>query len=202
MKFRTVLSVSVLTSASVAFAQLGDAQLGDEVPLPTADFGVVDVVPGEDAAWSEMKPDIGEQIYQDGVRWSTVVKQVEIRIPDETPLRKQLAELQALYASLYSGVELVDLIERTKADIAKREAVLNERAQSFDARMAEIRKQLEELRGSAKAVGVGDELEAMIESAGSATQVKGVRGPAKGLLTPTKPVQGATNQRPTYVKPF
>lgn len=194
----------------VATAQ-DDLNLGSAV-----EFSPRAVVASPDIA----KPDVGEQIYAEGVRWNTVVKQVEIRIADETPLRKQLAILQGQYASLFTGVELVDLIERTKADIQEREAVLTERASSFDARMVDIRKQLEELRRSAVAVGVGDELEAMIESAGNAADMKGLRGPglpaqqkqqSNGLLK-TEPIhsvnpfrgnqQRGGSQSGSFVKPF
>lgn len=161
------------------------------------------------AAAPAVKPDAGEEIYQQGVKWNTVVKQVEIRIADETPLRQELAQLQTRLGSLYSGVELVNLIEQTKNQIVERELVLKERSQSFDQQMLTIKAQLEELRRAAVAVGAGSDLEAMIESADKAA--KGPVGASPQAVpqqskAPSykfgQPLRGAQQEQPVTVKPF
>lgn len=164
------------------------------------------------------KPDIGEKIYSQGVKWNTVVKQVEIRIADETPLRQELTRLQQRLASLYSGVELVNLLEQTKNQIAIREAELATRANSFDQKMLTIKQELEELRRAAVAVGAGSELEAMIESANQAAKIPVGQSAANQPMQPkpttneppsnrsgfnfSKPLRGATQPSPRTVKPF
>lgn len=169
---------------------------------------VVETSKAAPSAAEAAKPDIGEQIYTQGVKWNTVVKQVEIRVADETPLRQELAQLQNRLASLYSGVELVNLIEQTKNQITVREMELKERSQSFDQQMLTIKSQLEELRRAAAAVGAGSDLEAMIESADAAA--KGPAGSSTNASQQSKtpnykfgqPLRGAQQQTPTSIKPF
>lgn len=96
-----------------------------------------------------------------------------ITTKDMTALRGRLAEVQAEHASLYTGKELIALIEQTEQAVIDRKAKLVEKQKEFDAKLASIQVQLEELRETAAAVGADVPLELMVTAAKNSRKAEG-----------------------------
>lgn len=109
-----------------------------------------------------------------------------ITTKDVTALRQRLVEVQAEHASLYTGNELIALIEQTEQAVVDRKAALVEKQKEFDAKLASIRAQLEELRETAAAVGADVSLEIMVTAAKNSKGAKG-RPVVKPPVSTAKP---------------
>ena len=139
--------------------------------------GFLDPVPQPAAAAAPQaaKPAVPE-IKQERRRVEMIVTTV-----DESAVRARIDELHRQYTNLFTGPELVALLEKTEKAIASRQTELASRAESLDEKMKAIRVQLEELRQDASDVGVRSQLEVMLQAADEIGNAPGTPEAEPGL---------------------
>lgn len=156
MRSNTAAAIAFLSGAVFCSGMFAD-DLIDSLDLDEATVAASKVEP-------KPAPEIKER---------TVSVVQNITMIDVTALRKRLAVVQAEHASLYTGNELIALIEQTEQAVVDRKAKLAEKQKEFDAKLASIQVQLEELRETAAAVGADVSLELMVTAAKNSKKAEG-----------------------------